>query len=971
MASALFRRGSGLCARCIHRELCRVVWRPQTALFSSKPSDKKQPRRTHIKKAKPQPAVDIAKLLEQLYSQRRPATTPPAGTARPVKAFSTPTKPPAASSEKVPPLSKTDPAVSVFSAASSSKTVDTDSVATTSGPSPTSTTPAPTETAPIESKTSAETKETNVETASSSLSGASVEPLIETTIESPVEPVLSAVETLEFAEGPVEPKIDAASEDAQTKGTNSGTYDVSHSTKGEPLIETIVESPVEVSHSPVETLDVSAIAEGPIEPAVDAPAEDVQTKDSQVLQTTKEEPLIETTVESPVEANQSPVETLETRAVVVEGPVEPIIDVKVDVAAQKVETKSTDSGVVDIPHTATVESSLDAVEASVEASTCHLETLESRAAEESVETNSTDSGVVSHSAKEELLIETTIEPTVEASTSPISEGAVESAIEAVVNLSHSALMQNLQESAPLPMKNESTVESTVESVSDGVEEGVNKSEEMTLESVTLHVDEVLVASLQTDELLQTKSILDEKAEKQLQESSVQTEIENKAAAESESSSEDESEILTDSLSKWDTLSEDLQELEGESGALVNELLYHVPAALSKTPGTSSASDPPAGANGEQTEETEETEAEAMTLESITLAKVKAEVENLETEVFLEMRDALEKEAEVQAKEETLEDVAIFEDETEAELLARLDSVSEATDALEAETSVLLEAMFGSEQGSRLPPEALLVDQKLERQDEATSSEVKKDSDEQDRSVLETMSLESVTLAEVEASLGNLEDEFLSETTDYLEREAEIVAGETMVEVEDVVVSEETTEAPKIESLSLPEGDALSEDLQLDTLMEDLFFSVPGHATGVTEGPISQEVVTANILDATVADGSVDADTAAAVTDDSPASPALEEVLQGQEEEEEEEVKEEGAQAEAFADLDPVQRLFLEKIKEYNNMRRLNGGLLGAEPDYEKYLSEETAKLQRQYGGGDLSSFPEFTFSEPNMDPDSK
>lgn len=34
----------------------------------------------------------------------------------------------------------------------------------------------------------------------------------------------------------------------------------------------------------------------------------------------------------------------------------------------------------------------------------------------------------------------------------------------------------------------------------------------------------------------------------------------------------------------------------------------------------------------------------------------------------------------------------------------------------------------------------------------------------------------------------------------------------------------------------------------------------------------------------------------------------------------------------------------------------------AEPDYEKHLSQETAKLQRLYGGGDLSSFPEFTFT---------
>ncbi len=48
--------------------------------------------------------------------------------------------------------------------------------------------------------------------------------------------------------------------------------------------------------------------------------------------------------------------------------------------------------------------------------------------------------------------------------------------------------------------------------------------------------------------------------------------------------------------------------------------------------------------------------------------------------------------------------------------------------------------------------------------------------------------------------------------------------------------------------------------------------------------------------------------------------------------------------------------------------RLDGGQLEVEPDYEKYLSEETAKLQRLYGGGDLSSFPEFTFTgETEMD----
>lgn len=42
-------------------------------------------------------------------------------------------------------------------------------------------------------------------------------------------------------------------------------------------------------------------------------------------------------------------------------------------------------------------------------------------------------------------------------------------------------------------------------------------------------------------------------------------------------------------------------------------------------------------------------------------------------------------------------------------------------------------------------------------------------------------------------------------------------------------------------------------------------------------------------------------------------------------------------------------------------RRASGGLLDAGEDYQKTLAEEVAKLQRLYGGGDLESFPEFSF----------
>ncbi|XP_008304833.1 uncharacterized protein LOC103376236 [Stegastes partitus] len=307
---------------------------------------------------------------------------------------------------------------------------------------------------------------------------------------------------------------------------------------------------------------------------------------------------------------------------------------------------------------------------------------------------------------------------------------------------------------------------------------------------------------------------------------------------------------------------------------------------------------------------------------------------------------------------TEEDVTIFENDTEAELLM-VDSIAEATDAIEAETAIVMEAMLGSEQGPIKSTDAPL--QELGPRDDAADQEADKESKSQGDSVLEAMSLESVTLAEAEASLGTLESESLTETTGYLEKEAEMLAGEEKMEVDEGTASKEATEALNLEPLSLPEVDI--EDLQTDAVMEELLFAVPQHAAGGTDhrtGP----VVTANILDAAVVD--------TAETADHSTPAVVKEVLLGQEEvEEEEDATGNEEDVVMHKDLDPVQRLFLEKIREYKNLRRLNGGLLEEEPDYKKHLSEETAKLQRLYGGGDLTSFPQFTFTEPELDQDSK
>uniref|UniRef100_A0A9J8A6S2 ATP synthase-coupling factor 6, mitochondrial n=1 Tax=Cyprinus carpio carpio TaxID=630221 RepID=A0A9J8A6S2_CYPCA len=67
------------------------------------------------------------------------------------------------------------------------------------------------------------------------------------------------------------------------------------------------------------------------------------------------------------------------------------------------------------------------------------------------------------------------------------------------------------------------------------------------------------------------------------------------------------------------------------------------------------------------------------------------------------------------------------------------------------------------------------------------------------------------------------------------------------------------------------------------------------------------------------------------------------------------------------DLDPVQKLFLDKIREYNAKSKTAGGVFEAGPAYQKNLTEEMTKLQRLYGGGDLTKFPQFKFPEPKLE----
>ncbi|XP_053242509.1 ATP synthase-coupling factor 6, mitochondrial [Podarcis raffonei] len=71
------------------------------------------------------------------------------------------------------------------------------------------------------------------------------------------------------------------------------------------------------------------------------------------------------------------------------------------------------------------------------------------------------------------------------------------------------------------------------------------------------------------------------------------------------------------------------------------------------------------------------------------------------------------------------------------------------------------------------------------------------------------------------------------------------------------------------------------------------------------------------------------------------------------------------------ELDPVQKLFLDKIREYNTKSQKTGGPVDAGPEYEKSLHEQMVKLQRVYGGGDMTKFPEFKFQEPKFEEEQK
>ncbi|KAM5155029.1 ATP synthase peripheral stalk subunit F6, mitochondrial isoform 2-T4 [Callospermophilus lateralis] len=76
----------------------------------------------------------------------------------------------------------------------------------------------------------------------------------------------------------------------------------------------------------------------------------------------------------------------------------------------------------------------------------------------------------------------------------------------------------------------------------------------------------------------------------------------------------------------------------------------------------------------------------------------------------------------------------------------------------------------------------------------------------------------------------------------------------------------------------------------------------------------------------------------------------------------------GVTAVAFnKDLDPIQKLFVDKIREYKTKRQASGGPVDTGPEYQQDLERELFKLKQMYGKADMNTFPNFKFEDPKFE----
>ncbi|XP_037587597.1 ATP synthase-coupling factor 6, mitochondrial-like [Cebus imitator] len=62
------------------------------------------------------------------------------------------------------------------------------------------------------------------------------------------------------------------------------------------------------------------------------------------------------------------------------------------------------------------------------------------------------------------------------------------------------------------------------------------------------------------------------------------------------------------------------------------------------------------------------------------------------------------------------------------------------------------------------------------------------------------------------------------------------------------------------------------------------------------------------------------------------------------------------------ELDPIKKLFVDKIREYKSKQQKSGGSVDAGPEYQQDLEKELFKLKQMFGKGDT-----FIFEDPKFE----
>ncbi|XP_027973291.1 ATP synthase-coupling factor 6, mitochondrial-like [Eumetopias jubatus] len=76
----------------------------------------------------------------------------------------------------------------------------------------------------------------------------------------------------------------------------------------------------------------------------------------------------------------------------------------------------------------------------------------------------------------------------------------------------------------------------------------------------------------------------------------------------------------------------------------------------------------------------------------------------------------------------------------------------------------------------------------------------------------------------------------------------------------------------------------------------------------------------------------------------------------------------GVTAVAFnKELDPVQKLSVDKTREYRTKQQASEGPVDTGPEYQQDLERELFKLKQMYGKAEMNTFPDFKFEEPKFE----